>query len=176
MQKRNKQFVLAFVSVLLFAGCGYSTHSVSLGKYKTICVEPFKNKISYENEKSNTYLPLLEVKVTHAIIDRYLFDGGLKIAKKENADLVLQGDLVGYQRDPLRYDDNNDVQEYRITITIAMTLWDNTQQKEVWRETSFSGDTTYFTSGPLAKSESTALEAALKDVATRVIERTVEAW
>ncbi len=181
MPRRNKRraggrLLIVFTLFAFLAGCGYSARAVNSGKYKTIYIEPFRNKIPFESGKSNTYLPLLEVKLTNSITDRFLFDGGIKVAKKEKADLVLQGDLIGYQRDALRYDINNDVQEYRITITIAATLWDNKQQKQVWNESSFSGDTTYFTSGTLAKSESLALEDALKDTARRVVERSVDDW
>lgn len=162
---------------LLLSGCGYSTRSLALGKLRTINVEPFKNKILYGTESSrNVYLPLMEVKITNAITDRFLFDGNLRIANKDKADLVLQGELINYQRDALRYTENNDVQEYRITITVAMTLWDNIEQKPVWSESSFSGDTTYFTTGSLAKSENAAVEDAMKDLARRVVERTVEDW
>ncbi len=167
----------ALLIVVFLAGCGYSVRSASLGKLKTIYVEPFKNKISYGSQNTrNIYLPLLEVNVTNAVIDRYLFDGNLKIGKKETADLTLRGELIDYRRDALRYTDGNDVQEYRITITIAITLWDNAEGKALWSETSFAGDTTYFTTGVQAKSESTALQDALTDLARRVVERTVENW
>lgn len=179
--KNKMKRILQVTSILLISvvltGCGYSVRSASLGKLKTIYIEPFKNKISYGSQNSrNIYLPLLEVNVTNAIIDRYLFDGNLKIGKSGTADLVLKGELLDYHRDPLRYTDSNDVQEYRITITIAMTLFDNADQKVLWTETGFAGDTTYFTTGAQAKSETTALQDALTDLARRVVERTVENW
>ena len=71
---------------------------------------------------------------------------------------------------------NEDVEEYRITISVSLTLWDFAEDKAVWTESSFSGDTTYFTTGPLAKSEGTAVEDAIKDLARRIVERTVENW
>ena len=167
----------ALLFVGLIAVCGYSTRSVNLGNARAIYIEPFKNKIIYGTDQShNTYLPLLENKITNAIADRFLFDGNLRLGKKETADLVLQGELTNFQRDPLRYTENNDVQEYRITITISMALWDNVKGKPLWSEPNFSGDTTYFATGPLAKSESVALQDALTDLARRVVERTIENW
>ncbi len=174
-----KKIPLLMVSCLFLAvsGCGYSVRSSSLGSIRTIFIEPFKNKISYDREgKQTLYLPLLEVKLTNAITDRYLFDGNLRIAKKNKADLILQGELISFQRDALRYTDNNDVQEYRITITVSLTLWNNVKQEAMWTDPGFSGDTTYFTTGTLAKSEGTAIEDALTDIARRIVERTVENW
>lgn len=165
-----------FLSSLL-AGCGYSTRSIFLGKIRTIHVEAFKNKVDFSPENARSvYLPLLEVKVTHAIADRFLFDGNLRIANKETADAILQGELIGYDRQALRYLENEDVQEYRINITVSLALWDRKEQKTLWTESSFVGGATFFTTGPLAKSEDTALEEALTDLGRRVVERTVENW
>ncbi len=161
----------------LFCGCGYSTRSVVLGDLRTINIEPFKNRIIYGTDGArNVYLPMLEVNITNAIADRFMFDGNLKVTNKDKADLILQGELIDFRRDALRYTESNDVQEYRITITVSMTLWDNAEQKPVWSESGFSGDSTYFTTGSLAKSESAAVQNALADLARRVVERTIEDW
>ncbi len=157
--------------------CGYTTSSAMAGNFRSIHISSFKNSISYSTEDNrNLYLPLLETKVTNAIIDRFLFDGHLRIADKDRADIVLTGELKNYQRDVLRYTDANDVQEYRISITVSMTLWDTVQKTVVWEEPSFIGETTYFTVGALAKSESVAVEDAITDLARRIVERTIENW
>jgi len=41
---------------------------------------------------------------------------------------------------------------------------------------SFTGNTSYFTTGTQAKSEATAVNDALTDLARRIVERTVEQW
>ena len=45
-----------------------------------------------------------------------------------------------------------------------------------WTESNFVGETTYFTSGSLAKSENVAIQDALTDLARRIVERTIEDW
>ena len=162
----------------LLAGCGYSTQSLLPGSLKTIHIAPFKNNITYstDNTRSNLYLPLLEVKVHNAVVDRFMFDGHLRTKDSETADLILKGNLIGYEREVLRYTDNNDVQEYRIRITVSLELWDRKQEKTLWSEPSFAGETTYFVTGAQAKSEDTALQDALTDVARRIVERTIEDW
>lgn len=174
---KKAEFVLAcFILGALAAGCGYSTSAVS-GRLKTISVEPFRNKIAYSSETTrNIYVPLMEVKITNAVVDRFLFDGHLRVAKGDKADIVLQGELINYQRDALRYTDNEDVQEYRITISVSLRLLDPVKQEIIWEEPNFSGDTTYFVVGAQAKTESAAIEDALKDLARRVVERTIENW
>ena len=63
-----------------------------------------------------------------------------------------------------------------LTVTVALTLWDRVNEKVVWTEPAFSGDTTYFTSGSLAKSEATAIQDAVADLARRVVDRTIQDW
>jgi hypothetical protein len=162
--------------ILLIAGCGYSTGSLLPSKYRTINIEPFKNKVSFAQSHSSTYIPLLEVKARDAIANRFLFDGHLRIGDAQTADLVLKGELTGIERQELRVTENQDVQEFRINIIMDLTLWDPVDQKEVWHEPSFVGEATYFVSGPLAKSESAALVDALDDLARRAVERTLEDW
>ncbi len=168
---------LLVVFLMATAGCGYSTHSVLPDTYQTIHVLPFKNKITYSTEQThNSYVPLLEVKVRNAIVDRYLFDGNLKIADENEADLILKGELTGFERNVLREDENNNVQEYRIHVIVSMTLWDPATKEAVWTEPSFVGEATYFLTGPQAVPEATAVENAVTDLARRVVERTIEDW
>lgn len=171
------RILLCMVLVLELAGCGYTTKSLLPSQYRKIAVQPFKNKISYVNENTRAlYVPLLETNVRTAIIDRFLFDGNLRIADPDKADLVMDGDLIGLQQDSLRVDVNQNIQEYRLRVIISVTLTDTATGKVLWTEPSFAGETTYFTTGAQAQTESAALDAALVDLATRVVERTTENW
>ena len=111
-----------------------------------------------------------------SIANRFLFDGHLRIGEEGTADLVLKGELVGLERQELRMTDNEDVQEFRVNIIVNLVLWDFVDQKEVWSEPNFAGEASYFVSGPLARSESAAIEEALNDLAKRAVERTLEDW
>lgn len=157
--------------------CGYTTRGGLIGGWRTIHVEGFENKIDFTNDTGrNVYLPLLEIKVRNAIINRFMFDGNLKIAAPERADLLLKGKLLKYERDVLRETDNDDAQEYRVRITVALELLDQKKNETVWQESSFAGEATYFVTGAQAKSEESAVEDAMTDLARRVVERTVENW
>ncbi len=178
---RFQKLITQIIILATLSGCGYSTHSAAKLSFRTIYVEPFKNNINYTSEFSEarnirTYFPLLETKITQAIIDRFLFDGNLKIASKQDAAVVLKGALIDYTRDPLRYDDNNNVLEYRVNLVISMSLYDTREDKLVWEESRFIGNAPYFTSGSQAGSESSAVNDALEDLGRRVVERTVEQW
>ncbi len=169
--------LLSLLLVLSIAGCGYTTGSLLPPKYKKIAVQPFQNKVSFTDENiQGVYVPVLETNVRSAIIDRFLFDGNLHIADPDKADLILNGNLLAIAQDDLRQDVNQNVQEYRIRIIVSLSLTDTATGKVLWTEPSFTGETTYFLTGSQAESQSAAIDAALTDLATRVVERTVENW
>lgn len=162
-------------------GCGYTTRSMISDKFKTIYITPFVNKIdiTYDTDaasKYKIYKPGLETDITRAVVNKYLFDGNLRPIKLESADLILKGELTEFRRDPLRYTDSDEVEEYRLNLVVNLELWNTEENKLVWEEKGFTGDTTYFTSGINAKSEATAINDALSDLARRIVERTVEQW
>lgn len=182
---KNKIALIVLImlfGVSQFTGCGYTTRSMVDPNMRTIYIEPFINEIDLFSEQSEdtnyrTYYPLLERDITNKVVDRFVFDGNLKVVKKLEADVVLKGKLLRYQRDPVRYEDNDeDVKEYRISLITDITLMDNKTQTEVWHEANLVGDTTYFVTGTSAKSESAAIADAINDLAKRIVERLVENW
>ena len=180
----NLQVVLfSIVTLLSFiaAGCGYTTRSMISSKYRTIYVTPFINKIDITQEtnvasKYKVYRPMLERDVTKAVVDKYIFDGNLRPVEETAADVILKGQLIDFRRDPVRYTEDNDIEEYRLNIVVNISLWDRKDEKLIWEENGFTGDVTYFTIGPQVKSEDAAVNDAIKDLARRIVERTVEQW
>ncbi|MFA5088181.1 MAG: LptE family protein [Candidatus Omnitrophota bacterium] len=175
--KKPLFILILFFLCCLSLNCGYTTGSLLPSRLRTIYVQPFKNSIAYTLESNRqSYVPLMEIDIQKAVIDRFLYDGKLKIAKEETADLILSGELVNYSKSGLRYTDNDDVEEYRIQIAVNLVLWDTAKDQAFWEEKAFVGEATYFVSGALAKSESAAVSDAIADLARRVIERTMDNW
>ena len=173
--------VLFLITLLFVSGCGYTTHSLLAPEFKSIYVDNFVNGINVTAEQSNLrmyrgYKPGLEVDVTNAVKNRFVFDGNLKLHPEESANLILKGTLADFKRDALQYDANDNVEEYRIKLIVNIQLYNAGTGKIIWKENGFAGETTYRTTGPLAKSENAAMQDALNDLSRRVVERTVEAW
>ena len=172
--------LIVLISVFL-SGCGYTTGSLLPAHLKTISIENFANKIPLTDEVSDrqrykTYRPLLEIDVTRAIIDRFIFDGHLRVIRKKDANLILEGALVDFRREPTKYGYDDTIDQYRIAIFIDIQLIDADSGKVMWSEKNFAGSDYYFTTGPQQKSENSAVADALNDLARRVVERTIEAW
>ncbi|MFA6078934.1 MAG: LptE family protein [Candidatus Omnitrophota bacterium] len=178
-----KKSALAVLITCIFflSGCGYTTHSMMAPELRSIFVDSFSNKINIADEQSDArmykgYRAGMENEVTKAIIDRYLFDGNLKIGSKESASLILKGELVDFRKEPLRYDTNDNIEEYRLIITVNLQLHNAKTGSIMWKENYFSGEATYRTTGSLARGESSAMKEAVADLARRVVERTIEGW
>jgi hypothetical protein len=177
--------VFIAVTSTLFSGCGYSVRSLAYDKSTKIYVRPFENKVDLniaeeysDRNPYRLYRPGMETKITDAVINRFLLDGYLKVVSGEaQADLVLKGELANYEKQPLRYNEaTQDVEEYRANIIVNMTLTDLKNEKTVWVEDGFTGYTEFALVGPKAISEDAAINDAVKDLARRVVERTVEDW
>ena len=167
--------------LLLAAGCGYSTHAALPANLKTIYIQPFENKISLasmptRDNRFPLYRHRMEVDLTNEIINRFQFTGLLRPATPQHADARLEGELISFRRDALRYNSSKTVEEWRLNVVVNLRLYDQKSQTLLWEEQNFTGDTTYFTTGPNAESEDAGLGRAITDLAKRIVERTVENW
>lgn len=178
---------LAASACLLVAGCGYTTRPGLAANLRTVYVKPFANKIDFTQLTSADgrfplYRHRMEVDLTNEVISRYQFTGLLRPSPVDKADCRLEGELVEFRKDPLRYDASQQVEEWRLNLVVNLKFYDQTAKDEsgapllLWEEERFTGDTTYFALGTNAQSESAALSQAITDLARRIVERSVENW
>jgi len=167
---------------LLSGGCGYTTRPGLAPHLKTVYVKPFVNQIDLTElttggrDRFPLYRHQMEVDLTNRVISRYQFTGLLRPASAGRADSRLEGELIAFRRDPLRYNASQQVEEWRLNIVVNLRFIDQTTQALVWEENAFTGDTTYFALGANVESESAALDRAMTDLARRIVERSVENW
>ena len=177
-----RKFSIILVTVLFFiSGCGYTTKSLLPSNLKTIYVDNFVNSIKVTDESSDArmyrgYHPGMELETTRTIRDKFLFDGNLKLADIDRADLILKGELVDYRNEALRYNRSDNIEEYRVRLVVNLELKNAKDGKVRWTENNFAGESLYRTTGTLAKTETTAIKEAADDLARRVVERTIEEW
>ena len=174
--------LLPFAFLLFtFSGCGYTNKLLLAPGSDKIFVETFKNKIDITKESSasqkyNVYRPFLETKATDAVINKIIYDGNFKVVDKDSADLIFQGEVVNFLRQPLRYSDANDILEYRLNIMVNFTLKDSRTGKIILEQKNLTADASYFLTGNSAKTEDSAVDTLLSDLAKRVVSRIVNRW
>jgi len=186
--RSQKPLICLLISVLclLITGCGYTTRPGLATHLRTVYIKPFVNKIDLtqlttDYQRFPIYRHGMESDLTSAIINRFQFTGLLRPASPGNADSRLEGELVEFRRDALRYDASQQVEEWRLNVVVNLRFYDLHANPAgggtlVWEEERLTGDTTYFALGPNAESEAKALDRAIQDLARRVVERTVENW
>ena len=180
MMRKAILFSFCFL-VLILSGCGYTNKLLLAPGSDKIFVETFKNKIDITKEPStsqkyNVYKPFLETKATDAVINKIIYDGNFKIVDKDSADLIFEGEVVNFLRQPLRYSDANDILEYRLNIMVDFRLKDARTGKIIMEQKNLTADTSYFLTGASAKTEDSAVDTLFEDLAIRVVSRIVNRW
>ncbi|RKY39696.1 MAG: hypothetical protein DRP75_01135 [Candidatus Omnitrophota bacterium] len=158
---------LLFLLCISFISCGYVAHS-TLPKGVKIAVPVFKN---------STYKEGVEVKVGKEVIKKFINEGTEVVGSPDNADFLLSGTLIAYEKKPLRWVKGieEEIEEYRLILTAHITYKD-LRTNEVLLDTQVSGDTDYFIRGNKAKDEESAVEEAAQDLAKNIVDAICEQW
>jgi len=162
------------VVVLALSGCGYTRQTVLPRNIKTIYVETVKNKL--DMEKVYAYQQGLEMDITNAVIRRLQEDGTVKVSKQDTADAILKTDLLAYEQEGLRYNQLEEVKEYRLFIVVKIRLVDAKTGDLIWEEPNFTGDNEYYVSDVSSIAEQKAALDVVARLAANIVDRIVQDW
>jgi len=155
--------------ILTLAGCVYQLGSGLPPNLKTVYVPAFVNQCGE---------PQVENETTQATIADFQRDGALQIVPSaKEADLVVDVTLTSYKLEPLRYekDQPKTTKEYRLKIGASVAV-KQTAAKTVMTTKSVAGEATFLVAGDLTSSKRTALPAAARDLAHKIVQSVTEAW
>jgi len=193
MENKMRQFFLFLFILAAFAGiqgcAGYHTKMSPPAGIKTVYVPTVRNLIPLKDML--IYVPGMEVDITNAVIERFNFDGTLKVvSRKEDADAILYINLIRFDQEGTRFTNLESVEEYRLFITTDVKLKDNRTDKNLIVEKNFTGKTSYFRQfsqlakrnaghqfrEPLQEVLKPATQRAIQDYAHNVVDLITEAW
>jgi len=97
------------------AGCGYSFRGNLPDHIKTVAVPVFTNKTSE---------PAVESLLTSAVVQAFASNGRLRVVKPEDADAILDGEVVGYSVQSIAFDNQANVRQYRLQVTMNLKFRD----------------------------------------------------
>jgi hypothetical protein len=160
----------AILIALLAAGCaGYHVGPVTQRNFKSIAVPMFQNR---------TLRPQLEAQITGAIIKGLQQDGSLRVESEPEADVVLAGSIVHYQRNALRSlrSDTGVPREYEIAITVRVEARDRRTGEVVLKSTELTGKSDVFIGVDQQSAEEQVLPLIADDIGHRVVGLLVESW
>jgi|GEM_PF-1683834 hypothetical protein len=161
---------IGHVSALLAAGClllgtlpgCYSFHSGRL-PFKTLAVPAAIN--------STTDYRLTDV-VTKSVIAAVSRDGSVSLGESGKTDGQLLIEIKGYAREPYRYSSQEEVTEYKITITVAAAVKDS-KGEEIWKNETLSAWGSY---QPATQDENEGIQQASDKLAEELLRQAFETW
>ena len=166
--KKTNAFNIVICLVLFLGGCGYTT--------KAYYLPNSINSVYIQTLKNSTNEPNLENELKTKLVAAFQNDGHLEIASSEEADALLKGEIIGYQRQAMRYLADESVQEYRLVITVNFEFIDSSTGKPIVKANSFSGNASYYLSGTNAKSEAQARSEALDNLTRLMLNKIITLW
>ena len=122
--KKKNNWLLSFsISCFLFSGCGY--HLVGTGNtlpphLKTIYISVFKNTSSQ---------PEIHRELTSAVLQSFISDGRLKVARKDNADLIMDATLNYYQIRNVSFGSQDLVSNIILEFGVQLLVTDQVKNK-----------------------------------------------
>jgi outer membrane lipopolysaccharide assembly protein LptE/RlpB len=153
--------LLAILSVL--SACGYSFHGTLPDHIKTIGVPILINR---------TQQPAVESVITRAIVDAFATNGRLKVVRPEDADSILDGEVIGYSIGPIAVDPSLGVQQYRLSVTLNLRMRDMRRNVVVFQQSGFSEQADFRVAGNVAQTlsvEAGALQQAATEIGRSVM-------
>lgn len=165
---------ICFLLTVHFSGCGYTQKTILPKGIQSIYVDTVKNKIPIQNVY--VYVPGLEMDITNAVIRKLQIDGNLVVKTREEADAILEIDLVRFEQEGLRFTSLESVEEFRMFLVVDMILSEASSGKKIWNEESFSGDAEYYVSDVRSVNREEAAKRAVSRLAQNIVDRIVEDW
>ncbi len=116
--KRNSSVI---ISLLLLSGCGFYSFTGSLPSHiKTISIPVFVNETAEFG---------VAEAITDGVTDVFIEENILKVVDEENAHSIVRGTIKKVNDQPYTYSEIEEVQEYRLNLTVAVEWYDAVEEK-----------------------------------------------
>ncbi|MBI4611809.1 MAG: LptE family protein [Candidatus Rokubacteria bacterium] len=155
--------VVVLAIMLVSGACGYSFRGSLPDHIKTVAVPVFVNR---------TAEPAVENFITGAVIDAFVTSGRLRVVRPEEADSLLEGEIVGYRIEALAFDPRANVREYRLWVTLNLQFRDVRKNLTLWRQQGLQEKADFRVPGQVAVTisrEEAALRQAAVDIGRTIV-------
>lgn len=161
---------LACAAILLAAGgCSHYSFSPAVKTHiATVAVPILVNEtLEYGAEQG----------LTDAIITELTNDNTLRVVGEAEADAIIRGTVIVYERPVISYDASGNPREYKVRVVAHLSYEDLTKNETVWEE-DVEGWAVYSVSdgGGELTTEEDARAVAFEKLAQDVLSKTVQGW
>jgi hypothetical protein len=162
-----RSLVLALTALAL-TGCGYSTRGNLPSHIKSVAVPIFKNR---------TLEPGVESAITSGVVNAFTSGGRVRVVPLEQADAILEGEVVGYSLDGLAFDRNANVRAYRLRLILNVEFRDVRRSELLWRQEGLEETSDFQVEGQVsdtvARGQGAVLQAA-SEIGRKVVNLAVD--
>ncbi len=154
---------LWLLALLFIPGCGYSLKGSLPSHIRTVAIPVFANK---------TREPAIENFLTQAVVEAFVTSGRLAVTRPEEADSILEGEIVSYQIESLSYDPRANVREYRLLVTMNLQFRDVRKNTMLWRQEGLQEKADFRVPGQVSATigrEEAALRRAAVDIGRSIV-------
>lgn len=167
-----KKYFLVLIMVLpllMLSGCGVYTFSGASipAEAKTLSVIYFPNKAPIVQ-------PMLSKNVTEGLQDKFRAESRLSVVQR-NGDLALEGEITGYDTQPIAIQGNQTAALNRFTLTINVRFRNKYNEKANF-ESAFSRYRDYSSSKSLSVVEQELLPGMLEEIIQDIFNKCVVNW
>jgi len=123
---RTAGLVILGVCLAVVSGCGvYSFSGAGKAPFETLNVSPFANNtIEYE----------MGDRLTDAVVDAFIRENLVKIVEPARAEAVMDGTVEGYRRDPYTYDEQDNVSQYAVKVSVRVKVLKPESEDIIWEK------------------------------------------
>ncbi|HAS16970.1 MAG TPA: hypothetical protein DCR39_03555 [Nitrospiraceae bacterium] len=164
--------VFILLLTLSLSACGYQLAGRGghiPDEIKSVAIPVFENK---------TMEPVVEEEFTPMIIREFIKDSRIKVVDRTEADIVLNGNVNSYKESPLSFDQNQEVLEYRITVTTHLKITRQKINNIIWEKDIIKSSEYKVSSNVMTTrtSKLLALKEIAKNLSEEVTDRVLWGW
>jgi hypothetical protein len=148
---------------LLTSGCGYTLRGTLPAHINSVAVPIFRNR---------TPEPAIEGLITRAVVEAFSTNGRLRVVGSEQADSVLDGEIVGYGVTSIAFDEAANVRLYRLAVVVNLRMRDLRQNTVLFQQNGVREQADFRVQNAVAQTisrEETALRAAATDIGRAIV-------
>ena len=162
---------LALGLVLLaaaLAGCGYSFRGTLPEHIQTVAIPVFANK---------TGEPAVENFLTSAVVEAFSTNGRLRVVGADDADAILEGEVIGYALQSIAFDSLANVRQYRLIVTMNLRFRDVRRNTVLFEQQRLREKADFQVLGAVSQTisrEESAVRAAAIDIARAIVSLAID--
>jgi outer membrane lipopolysaccharide assembly protein LptE/RlpB len=163
---RARALLLLALAVAL-GGCGYTLRGTLPAHIQTISVPIFRNR---------TQEPGIESVITRAVVEGFSTNGRLRVAGREQADAVLDGEVTGYTIASVAFDRDANVRLYRLIVTVNLRLRDLRENTVLFQQDNVREQADFRVQDVVSQTisrEETAVRVAAAEIGRAIVSLTV---